>query len=45
MVFSGFEKFTQPPGTILPDFNAHIDMVGSQVRTLRRRWNIMDMTM
>jgi len=45
MVPAGFEKFTQPPGTILSDLNAHIDMVGSQVGTLRRRWNIMNMTM
>jgi hypothetical protein len=45
MVFDGFENITQPPGTILPDLNAHIDMIGSQVRTLRRWWNVMDMTM
>jgi len=26
MVFDGFEKFTQPPGTMLPDLNVHIDI-------------------
>jgi hypothetical protein len=44
MVPAGFENITQPPGTILPDLNAHIDMVRSQIRTLRRRWNVMNMT-
>jgi hypothetical protein len=45
MVPAGFEKFTQPPGTILPDLNAHIDMVGSESGALWRWRNIMNMTM
>ena len=45
MVIAGFENITQPPGTIFPDLNAHIDMVRSQIGTFRRRWDIMDMTM
>ncbi len=31
MVLEGFENINQPPGSILPDLNAHIDMVGPQI--------------
>ena len=45
MVFDGFENITQSPGTILPDFNGHINMARSQIGTFRWRWNIMNMAM
>ena len=36
-------NLAQPPGSIIPNFDTHVDMVGSKSWTFRRRWTIMNM--
>ena len=42
--FPPIDNLSQSPGTILPNFDAHIDVVGSEGRALRRWWIIVNMS-
>ncbi len=38
------DNLAQPPGSIIPNFDAHINMIGSESRAFGRGWTIMNMT-